>query len=77
MTELIEEIKKIVLEVLKIPDINANDSPETIMEWDSFAQIVFFSMFSKKLNVKFQDHEILNFYTYSELIDLVKMKCKD
>ena len=77
MSVINQNIKKIVLEVLNISNIDTNDSPETVIEWDSFAQIVLFSAFSKKFSIQFNDDEILSFYTYGELINLVQIKCKN
>ena len=67
-----EKVVELLQSVLGVNDIDQNDSPETIPEWDSFNQIVIIDELSREFNIKFDDDLLMHFYTVRDLVDLVK-----
>ena len=69
-----KEVINLIESVLKHTDLNNSDSPETIAAWDSFSQIVIFTEISTKFGVEIESDEILQFFTVSDLIELVNAR---
>lgn len=70
-------LTEIFCEVLNVPRVDSNDSPETMPSWDSFAQIVLLHRIAEELDIKWDPDDLMKFYEYSDLCVLVEIKVNE
>lgn len=63
------EILAVIQEILTVSEISQSDSPESLVEWDSFSQIVILNELSRISNLPIEPEELMKFYTVKDLIE--------
>ena len=61
----------IIKDVLGVASLSLEDSPETLPEWDSFAQLVIFTRIKNELKINVNDLEMLRFHSVNSILILI------
>ena len=71
-----KELKKIVVKVLNIDEIEVNDTltMENAKQWDSFNHLLLISEIEKKLGITFSIQEVEKIKSFKDLREIVSNK---
>ena len=73
-----KELKKIVVKVLNIDEIEVNDTltMENAKQWDSFNHLLLISEIEKEMSITFSIQEVEKIKSFKDLREIVSSKIK-